>query len=289
MTGPVAAMLPGQRLHLQHGPIDLVIGADGARDAAFDAARTRFRTVLDELVQELPLLRRAVGEIPAGAVAQRMHKACTRHADDATFVTPMAAVAGSVADAVLAAMVAAAPLTRAYVNNGGDIALHLAGAARFDIGLAGLDGAGLGQVAITANSPVRGVATSGAGGRSLSPGIADSVTVLATDAAAADVAATLIAGSVDLPGHPAIRRAPACDVQDDSDLGHRPVVRAVGALTPDEVARALDRGVAVARGMRQRGLVIGAALMLRGQARVVGDIAPRALEDKQREGTLAHA
>jgi ApbE superfamily uncharacterized protein (UPF0280 family) len=175
------------------------------------------------------------------------------------------------------------------VNNGGDIALHLAGAARFDIGLAGLDGAGLGQVAITANSPVRGVATSGAGGRSLSPGIADSVTVLATDAAAADVAATLIAGSVDLPGHPAIRRTPACDVQDDSDLGHRPVVRAVGALTPDEVARALDRGVAVARGMRQRKLVIGAALMLRGQAQVVGDIAPRALEDTQKEGTLAHA
>ena len=201
----------------------------------------------------------------------------------------MAAVAGSVADAVLAAMVAAAPLTRAYVNNGGDIAVHLIGTARFDIGLAGLDGAGLGQVAITADSPVRGVATSGAGGRSLSQGIADSVTVLATDAAAADVAATLIANAVDLPGHAAIHRLPACDVQDDSDLGHRPVVRAVGALTPDEVARALDRGVAVARDMRQRGLVTGAALMLRGQARVVGDIAPRALEDTQREGTLAHA
>ena len=29
---PVAAILPcGTRLHLQHGPIDLVIGADGAK------------------------------------------------------------------------------------------------------------------------------------------------------------------------------------------------------------------------------------------------------------------
>ncbi|MCM2562635.1 UPF0280 family protein [Lutimaribacter sp. EGI FJ00015] len=289
MTGPVAAILPGQRLHLQHGPIDLVIGADGDRDAAFAAATDRFQTVLEELVQELPLLRRPVGDAPAGLVAQRMHAACIPQAEGVTFVTPMAAVAGSVADEVLAAMVAAAPLTRAYVNNGGDIALYLGPGARFEIGLAGLDGIGLGRACVDADMAVRGVATSGAGGRSLSLGIADSVTVLAANAAAADVAATLIAGAVDLADHPEIRRVPASDVQDDSDLGDRPVVRAVGLLTPDEVARALAAGVAAARQMRQRGLIVGAALMLRGQARVVGDIAPRAVHDKQEEGILAHA
>jgi uncharacterized protein len=41
-------------------------------------------------------------------------------------VTPMAAVAGAVADALLAAIAAGGPgLARAYANNGGDIALHL--------------------------------------------------------------------------------------------------------------------------------------------------------------------
>lgn len=267
MTGPVAAMLSGDRLHLQHGPIDLVIWADGDRRAAYRAAWARFQTVLPELVEELPLLRSALGDRPAGAVARRMHAACARHA--AGFVTPMAAVAGSVADEVLAAMVAAGPLTRAYVNNGGDIALHLGAGRRFSVGVAGLDGAGLGQAEIAADSPVRGVATSGAGGRSLSLGIADSVTVLARDAARADVAATLIANAVDLPGHPAIARVPACELQPDSDLGGRLVVTGVGALAAADVARALDAGVAVAHGMRERGLIEEAALMLRGQARQV--------------------
>ena len=79
--GAVARLLPdGQTLHLQHGPIDLIIGAEGAREAAFAAARARFETVLDELVAELPLLRREVGDWPAGVVARRMVSAVRPHA-----------------------------------------------------------------------------------------------------------------------------------------------------------------------------------------------------------------
>src|SRR3546814_3371169 len=59
-----------------------------------------------------------------GPVARRMVAACRPHR--LQFVTPMAAVAGAVADHLLAAMTAAADLKRAYVNDGGDIALHLA-------------------------------------------------------------------------------------------------------------------------------------------------------------------
>ena len=92
-------MLPGDRLHLQHGPVDLIIGADGDRDAAFAAAWTRFQTVLAELVAEIPLLRRPVGPVPQqaplGVIARRMFDAVKPHC--AVFVTPMAAVAGAVA------------------------------------------------------------------------------------------------------------------------------------------------------------------------------------------------
>ena len=59
--GATRARLPGGRLHFQHGPIDIVIGADGdprAVEAAHDAAWRRFATILDELVGELPALRR---------------------------------------------------------------------------------------------------------------------------------------------------------------------------------------------------------------------------------------
>jgi len=269
--GPVSAPLPGGRLHLQHGPIDLVIGADGDRERAFQAAEARFATVLQELVEELPLLRTPLtphSSAPGGETARRMHAACLPHAG--VFVTPMAAVAGAVAETVLAAMLAAAPLRRAYVNDGGDIALHLGPGQAFSIAIADHTGHALGQVAVTAEDGVGGIATSGRHGRSLSFGITDSVTVLAATAAAADAAATLIGNAVDLPGHPAITRRPASEVRDDSDLGDRLVVTGVGALSPAEKAGALARGLCAAETMREKGLIRTAALFLQGAARVLG-------------------
>ena len=265
-----SAILPGGRLHLQHGPIDLVIGVEGDHAMAYGAAEVAFDGVLEGLVAELELLQSAWrGETPPyGAVAQRMWRAVGRHEG---FVTPMAAVAGAVADHVLERMVAAVPLRRAYVNNGGDIALWLAPGERFRLAVAGLDGAGLGKVEIGAGDGISGVTTSGIGGRSLSLGIAESVTVLARDAASADAAATLIANAVDLPGHRAIRRLPACEVRPESDLGDRPVVVEVGALTGEEVEAALARGANVAGKMMGKGLISGAFLVLRGQGRVVGE------------------
>lgn len=271
MAGAVARMLAdGERLYLQHGPIDLVIGAEpvSARERAFQAAWDRFQTILDELVAELPLLRRAVGAMPVGAVARRMTTAALPHAP--VFVTPMAAVAGAVAEEVLAAMLAATPLTRAYVNNGGDIAFHLGEGARFRMAIAGLNGADLGRVDVGHPDPARGLATSGQGGRSLSLGIAQAVTVLARTAAQADVAATLIANAVDLPGHPVITRAPANSLQPDSDLGTRLVVTDVGWLTGADTSTALDHGLLAAQAMTEQGLIVSAALFLNGQSRTTG-------------------
>ncbi len=263
-----ATLLPGNRLHLSHGPIDLIIGADGARDVAFRAALTRFETVLDELMAELPLLRRPVSDRPKGKIARRMFRAALPHADGLT--TPMIAVAGAVAQEVLGAMVAATDLTRAYVNNGGDIALHLTHGATFRIGVASLEGDNLGTVQIASTDNIRGIATSGQRGRSLSLGIADSVTVLARTAAMADAAATKLGNAVDLPGHPLITRAAANTLRDDTDLGNMPVVIHVGPLRQTDVARALKRGETAADAMRQDKLIDGAALFLRGQSAVTG-------------------
>jgi ApbE superfamily uncharacterized protein (UPF0280 family) len=263
-----AALLPGGRLHLSHGPIDLVIGADGARDLAFRAGFDRFGTILSELTAELPLLRRPVGTKPKGKIARAMYRAALPHADGLT--TPMICVAGAVAAEVLSAMVDAADLTRAYVNNGGDIALHLTEGARFDVGIAGLDGRSLGTVTIRSNDPIRGIATSGQGGRSQSLGIADSVTVLARSAAMADAAATRLGNAVNLPAHPAIRRSPANQLHDDSDLGATPVVTHVGPLSPADVNQALTTGATATQGLRDRGLIFGAALFLRDQHTVIG-------------------
>ncbi len=279
--GPQIALLPdGRRLHLKHGPIDLVIEAFGASDErrrAYDQAQACFANLLPTLAAELAVLRQPVAEPPAeaeGPVARRMMAACRPYTD--VFVTPMAAVAGAVADEVLAALVDGRALARAYVNDGGDIAFHLEPGEQFDAGLVGNVAAPAidGVVTVTSRMPVRGVATSGCGGRSFSLGIADAVTVLAVNAAAADVAATLIANATDVDD-PAIERAPATTLDADSDLGDRLVTVAVGALADDAVDAALTAGVACAKRLHDAGLIYGAVLVLARRYRIVGAISPR--------------
>ncbi len=317
MSGHQTALLPGNRLHLSEGPIDLVIWADGepqAVQAAYAVADHRFTGLLAELVAELPLLRAPLGApsphaspgfphtrqtwgegrgggrpqsptVPSplregecvangerefqGPIARRMAQACWPYRE--VFITPMAAVAGAVAEAVLAAMTAATPLARAYVNNGGDIALHLTPGASLAIGVVrSLEKAiPEGEVRIRHDMPVRGIATSGRHGRSFSLGVADAVTVLARDAPSADAAATIIANAVTIDD-PAIVRRPARDLDPDSDLGNIPVTIDVGPLAPSQIAAALDAGVARADELHHKGLIFAALLSLAGEWRSVG-------------------
>lgn len=283
-------LLPGQRWHFQHGPIDIIIAADGEAatlQAAHNAAWVRFQSVLAELVAELPRLRQPVaGSSPLqGAIARQMWAACAPLVGAADgFITPMAAVAGAVAQSLIGAYQRPG-IQRAWVNNGGDMALHLAPGTQVQVGLvadlASFDGAALAHsaagllrvdttFAVLASSPVRGVATSGWRGRSLSRGIADSVTVLARSGAEADAAATVIANAVDLPSPAAaaaagIVRQPASVVRDDSDLGQIAVTVSVPTLPIAVVQQALQRGLACAQRLQAAGRVHAALLTCQGQ------------------------
>lgn len=267
MTAETRILADG-RLHLNHGPIDLIVqawGRAGAISAAYARATTRFTGLLDELVTELPALRSGAGLALQGAVASAMGRAVAPFRP--RFITPMAAVAGAVADEILAHL-AGPGISKAYVNNGGDIALYLTPGESLTAAIAAR--AGLpDRVTIRYQDPVRGIATSGWGGRSFSLGIADAVTVLAPTAAMADAAATIIANAVDLPGHAAISRRPACTIRADSDLGRIAVTVGVAPLSPSDRARALDAGLAAARAARSRGLINGAALFLQGEVRIL--------------------
>jgi hypothetical protein len=287
----VAALLPdGRRLHLQHGPIDLVIEAFGAPSevaAAYQQAARTFQAVLPDLVNELRLLRQPLSpgddaSMPTatGTVAQSMIAACWRYRRDV--MTPMAAVAGAVADHILSALLAGRQLAKAYVNNGGDIALFLADGQIFDCGLV-TDLATprlAGVVHVTSSMAVGGIATSGApgkgrGGRSFSLGIADAVTILAKDAATADAAATAVANAVDLPDHAGIERIPAISLDPDSDLGDRLVTVAVPVLKENEVAAAIERGRRMADDLCQQGVIMGAIVALQGEIELCGILPPR--------------
>ncbi len=278
MACATTRILDDGRRHFQHGPIDIVAHAEGDGDAvsaAHHAAAERFATILSELVDELPILRQPVNtQAPCpltGPIAQTMWRACQRCSRD--FITPMAAVAGSVAQALIP-FYAQPGVTRAWVNNGGDIALHLTPGTKVDIGLfadiAKFDAHALqegitldGTLSIDYTMPVRGVATSGWRGRSLSLGIADSVTVLAETAALADAAATVIANAVNT-NHPAVERQPANAVKDNSDLGQRLVTVHVPALDHDTVRHALQQGLQQALQMKQSGLISACILTCQG-------------------------
>ncbi|MFZ0687533.1 MAG: UPF0280 family protein [Terriglobales bacterium] len=290
-------MLPdGRRFHMQDGPIDVIaqaFGEDREIELAYRAAALRFVHVLDELCAELTDLRQPArnnGSLPSGIVARRMHDAVWPFASD-FFITPMAAVAGAVADEILQAMTSAAKLSRAYVNDGGDIALHLAPGETFVVGMVERpDQPSLfGSATITSGDSIRGIATSGWRGRSFSLGIADAVTVLADTAAMADAAATLVANAVDLPGHPQVQRARACDLAPDSDLGERLVTQAVGPLEHDEIVAALATAVHLAERFRNSRLIRAAALTLQGETRIISSDSSRIIVDPLSDRRLVHA
>ncbi len=281
---PTRRMLDGGRLHLQHGPIDLVLKAWGeaaAIDRAMEAAWHRFGTILPELCAELGELRQPVTAksriAPMGSeVGRRMVAACLPLS--AEFITPMAAVAGAVSDE-MAAVLAAHGIAKAFVNNGGDIALVLEPGQSLTLGVMGDFGRGPlpamnGSLVVRGEDAVRGVATSGARGRSFSLGIADSVTVLAGSAAAADAAATIIGNAVDLD-HPGIGRRPASALDPDSDLHEAMVTTAVPALLPGEIEDALRAGLARATELAQQGLIADAALSLQGRTLVLAHCVKR--------------
>ena len=269
------------RLHLQHGPIDIIAHVDApeeVRKRLYTSASNRFSTVLVELVAEMDLLKHpwsADLPDPKGGIAQKM---CFAVRGSGIFVTPMAAVAGAVADEVLEAMLYEAKNTdpcleeiqRMYVNNGGDIAFWLNAGESFSIGV--VDNPGIpelnARVSLAYESSVRGIATSGWRGRSQSLGIADAVTVLAGSAAIADAAATLIANDVNVD-YPGILKRPASEVKDESDLGMLPVTVDVPPLPVDQISEALKRGAQTAGNFIRTGKIEAAYLSLQKQTLVV--------------------
>ncbi len=263
----------GRRLHLQHGPIDLIIEACGDNIAcAYNAAIARFETLLQELVDELPQLRSATFKVEGslhGRVAKRMQRSAAQFPDK--FTTPMIAVAGSVADEILQVMCDSTRLNKACVNNGGDIAVYLAEGQTYKAGVvSNPQKADLpATITLSAADDIGGIATSGRHGRSLSLGIADSVTVTARNASLADAAATLVANAVTIANSKSVSRVPAEELDPDTDLAGTLVTVDVKPLNAHEIDLALGNGVAYANELYNRQLISGAFLTLQGISRTV--------------------
>ena len=184
------------------------------------------------------------------------------------WLTPMAAVAGSVSDAVADSLQSRGAV-KVTANNGGDIALRLAPGQSLGLGvLYDLEKGGVDRVVrLTPEKGVGGVATSGLGGRSLTTGIASGVTVFSARCAQADALATLLADR-SIIDSPAVHTCRAGELDPDSDIADLTVVTGVDPLTEEEKAKALSQVMAEAELQYERGGLIACIATVQGRTAV---------------------
>ncbi len=248
------------------GPMRLVIRAwkkgqpqiEVARKAAEKSIR-----YLEQIARCRLLLSRPISEAvkwPKVDLAVQMISSVKAIGDDD--LTPMAAVAGTIADAV-ADWLVDQKMDRVIVDNGGDIALRLEAGETATVGIRPqIDNLLVSHVLhLDAGQPSWGVTTSGVGGRSLTRGIASAVTVVAANASVADAAATAI-GNACLVEDGGIVQSPAERLDPNTDLAGLLVTTKVGKLLPGKVLKAIENARQKAELLSQRKIILGAYIAL---------------------------
>jgi ApbE superfamily uncharacterized protein (UPF0280 family) len=250
------------------GPATLVVnGEKDGKSYAFDKTRLveQVEEILADIRDCLPVLKQKAHKIRRTAylpvVARRMVDAVK--AVDETSLTPMAAVAGAVAEQLKEWLIGEG-LEFLSVNNGGDIAIVNKRSKPVSIGI--------GDVQRSRSTPYIlkigelidfGVATSGFGGRSFTLGLADIVSVVASSAPLADAAATYIGNGTNFDAA-CVGRRKAVEIDPSTDIPEEMVTVSIGELSPEMVAEALGRGKAVAERLKTEGSISEAVIFLKG-------------------------
>ena len=259
--------LPDGRVFVDYGPTSMVITARRQGAPAVDLAKAAFPLIQDalgEIAGALPILRQYPGE---GDFSQleglpRVMAEAVLATGEKT-LTPMAAVAGTVADAV-ADWIFAQGAEFVAVNNGGDVALRLEPGQQMRMGiLPDLNGSISQVVTLRAEDGIGGVCTSGLGGRSLTRGIANSVTVFSHRCALADACATHIANCSYIDS-PRVHTCLAGELEPESDIAALRIVRQVEALEEREIRQGLEQVHQEALRQLERGNLVSAAADIQG-------------------------
>lgn len=267
----MGVLAPGH-VFFDYGPVSMVVSAmrGGAGDT--DLCRSAFEVIdgcLKQMRPVLAVLRRYPESVDPDALCGLpavMARAVIAAGDP--LLTPMAAVAGSVSDAV-ADHLAAQGAEKAVANNGGDIAVRLAGGQSLKLGVVYDLAAGTVSrtVRLTNRSGVGGVATSGLGGRSLTTGIASGVTVFSARCAEADALATLLADRSYLE-LPAVHTVLAGELDSDSDIADQQVVVGLDPLTEGEKEQAIDQVMKEAKLQYGKGNLLACIATVQGRTAV---------------------
>lgn len=251
------------------GPMRMFIEADrhGVRDPiACRAAGMKAVDFLNEVARHRAEVQQPAltcAEPPKNLLIHEMWRVTSLVGD--ADLTPMAAVAGTIADATADFLVSRG-LTRVLVNNGGDVALRLFRGETVAVGIRPEVASRVvsHRVLLTSEMSVGGVCTSGLGGRSFTRGVASAATVFAGRASVADAAATAIANATYVRS-PAVKRCTADSVFPDTDLKGVDVTVEVGHLTEPEIHTALAQGMERAEELVTRSVIVGACLAVQGR------------------------
>lgn len=253
------------------GPMTMVIRAERNEKAlpkwAEVGANEGLRALAQVAIFKKLLFRKAYGikeDASFPQVVNRMITA-TRATKDSS-LTPMAAVAGSISDEVADFLFQRKDITKVIANNGGDIAIRLRGNDSVTVGgKVGLEEAGLSYTfAIGVNDGIAGVATSGLGGRSFTKGIASAAMALASSAALADAAVTVLGNATNISDSQIERRL-AGELDPDTDIYDELVTVKVGYLEEEKIEDALSNGLAEASRLQKEGKILGALLVVKGR------------------------
>jgi len=269
MGGKIIHRLQGGGVLAEWGPMRLTIsvflGKLPQPDMAVRAAEKAF-AFLEAVAEERGNLGRPFRRLlheENSALVNRMVESVSAVGDED--LTPMASVAGTIADEV-ADFLFQRGMTKVVVENGGDISVRFSGDEWITVGIRpSVDAPEISHVITLDSSRASwGVATSGLGGRSLTRGIASAATVMAETASLADAAATAVANA-SFVEDPQVVRRPAEEVDPYTDIRGFLVTVKVGQISEAKRTLALEQALRRAEALVSRNVILGAFVAVQGE------------------------
>ena len=255
-------------MFLEIGPTSLVIiGEMDGKPYEFqkELLVEKVNSLLAEIREFLPVLKQKAYKIKNTKhmpdVPKKMVEA-VKTIDEAS-LTPMAAVAGSVADGIKE-FLRNEGLDLVSVNNGGDISIFNKKAKGLKIDIGDIHTGESSPYLLNIEQLIDfGLATSGFGGRSFTLGLADIVTVIAATGAVADAAATFICNCTNTESKQ-ITRKKASEIDPLTDIPDDNVTFKIGQLYKHDILKALDNGLGIAANLKYKKHIYDATIKLQG-------------------------
>ncbi|MFL2822295.1 MAG: UPF0280 family protein [Alphaproteobacteria bacterium] len=262
------SLIENDKLFMENGPTNIIAEAFSSKKIEIYNFICEYSSkFLKDLSFEIETLKKPTSKknIFVSEIANTMFESTQLFLPN--FITPMASVAGSIAELLLLKVVEKFDVNKMYINNGGDISLYINKNEKFNFSIGGETSFVVEYADINGFG---GIATSGWKGRSFSMGIADSVTVIAEKASIADAAATIIGNHIDLKNSNKVKKTVANNLYENTDLNDKLITVSVENLTKNEIRRAISKGKNISEYYISKNLIKSVIINLQDNILILG-------------------